>query len=188
MGASGSGVTTLGRALANALATSDHDTDDYYWLPTTPPYRQKRDVADRVRLMHELFLGQGKWVLSGSLDHWGENIVPFFDLVVFLTAPTEIRLKRLRDRQLRQFGAAAVEPGGWRHLETEEFVEWASHYEDGTREGRKLARHEAWLNTLKCPVLRLDGARPVMELVDEIVTLFPANPVAIHQVPRQPPA
>jgi adenylate kinase family enzyme len=44
-GASGSGVTSLGRALANALASSHHDTDDYFWLPTTPPYRLQREVA-----------------------------------------------------------------------------------------------------------------------------------------------
>ena len=36
MGASGAGVSTLGRALAGALALPHHDTDDYFWLPTIP--------------------------------------------------------------------------------------------------------------------------------------------------------
>jgi adenylate kinase family enzyme len=36
MGASGSGVTTLGRALAARLALPHHDSDDYFWLPTAP--------------------------------------------------------------------------------------------------------------------------------------------------------
>jgi len=35
-GASGAGVTTLGRATADALAFPHHDTDDYYWLLTAP--------------------------------------------------------------------------------------------------------------------------------------------------------
>jgi adenylate kinase family enzyme len=39
-GASGLGVTSLGRALADALALPHHDTDDYLWLPTTPLYRE----------------------------------------------------------------------------------------------------------------------------------------------------
>ena len=51
VGASGSGATSLGRALAEALALPHHDTDDYLWKPTTPPYRELRDVAERVRLM-----------------------------------------------------------------------------------------------------------------------------------------
>jgi adenylate kinase family enzyme len=55
-GASGSGVTTLGRALADALALPHHDTDDYLWQPTTPPYRQMRETAERLRLMREMFV------------------------------------------------------------------------------------------------------------------------------------
>ena len=103
MGASGAGVTTLGRALAETLAIPHHDTDDYFWRPTTPPYREKREVADRLRLMREVFLDRADWVLSGSLDGWGTSIVSFFDLVVFLYAPTEVRLRRLREREARHF-------------------------------------------------------------------------------------
>jgi adenylate kinase family enzyme len=173
MGASGSGATTLGRAVADALASPNHDTDDYYWLPTTPPYRDRRELADRLRLMHELFLGRDKWVLSGSLDNWGAAIVPFFDLVVFLTVARDMRLKRLRDREARLYGETEILPGGKRNQETEEFIEWASHYEDGTRGGRSLPRHEAWLATLPCPVIRLDGARERASLVTEVLRALP---------------
>ena len=173
MGASGSGTTTLGRALADRLGIPHHDTDDYYWLPTDPPYRDRRDVADRVRLMREMFLGRDQWVLSGSLDGWGAQIVPYFDLVVLLSVPSEIRSRRLREREKHHFGNDAVAPGGWRYQETEEFIEWASHYDDGTREGRNRIRHEAWLATLHCPVVRLDGMQAIDSLVDEIVTALP---------------
>jgi adenylate kinase family enzyme len=101
MGASGSGVTTLGRALADALALPCHDSDDYFWLPTTPPYRVQRDVAERLRLMEAMFLPRADWVLSGSLAGWGDPIIAKFDLVVFLRTPREIRLTRLRARPFR---------------------------------------------------------------------------------------
>ena len=172
MGAPGSGVTTLGRALATALALPHHDTDDYFWAPTTPPYRTQRAVPERLRLMEEVFLPRADWVLSGSLVGWGNDIVPNFDLVVFVTTPRDIRLRRLRAREATHFGADVVAPGGWRHEETESFIEWASHYEDNTREGRNLARHESWLATLPCPILRVDGSRPVGELVAEICRLL----------------
>jgi adenylate kinase family enzyme len=167
-GASGSGVTSLGRAVAEALAISLHDTDDYFWRPTNPPYREMREVADRLRLMREVFLDRSDWVLSGSLDGWGDPIIPHLDLVVFLYVPTPIRLERLRAREARRFGADAVAPGGSMHQQAEYCVEWASHYDDGTREGRNLARHQAWLATLPCPVLRLDGTRQVQDLVKEV--------------------
>jgi adenylate kinase family enzyme len=169
MGASGAGVTTLGRALADALAIPHHDADDYYWQPTSPPYRDKRVIADRLRLMRELFLDRGAWVLSGSLDGWGDPLVPFFDRVLFVLVPTEVRLQRLRAREARRFGADATAPGGWRHRECEEFIEWASHYDDGTREGRNLKRHETWLAGLPCPVLRIDGTRATREMVEHVL-------------------
>jgi adenylate kinase family enzyme len=167
-GASGAGVTSLGRALADAFAFPHHDTDDYFWQPTIPPYQKKREIAERLRLMREMFLGRADWVLSGSLEGWGDPIVAHFDLVVFLHTAKEIRLRRLRAREARHFGADAVAPGGWRRQETEEFIEWASHYDDGDREGRTLEKHLAWLAKLPCPVLRLDGARPLPELVKDV--------------------
>lgn len=168
MGASGSGVTSLGRATAGALERPHHDSDDYYWLPTAPPYLNKRDVADRLRLMQEMFLERADWVLSGSLDGWGDPIVPYFDLVVCLSTPNALRLERLAAREAKRFGTDAVVPGGWRHQEMTDFIDWASHYEDGTREGRSLERHEAWLARLPCRVLRLDGSRPLPELVRKV--------------------
>ena len=160
MGASGAGVTTLGRAVADTLSAPHHDTDDYFHQPTTPPYRRQREVTDRLRLMREVFLDRSDWVLSGSLDDWGGPVIAWFDLVAFVYVPTEIRLRRLRDREARR---------GWDAGGTEDFIEWASHYDDGTREGRNLPRHEAWLTTLRCPVLRLDGTLPIGVLVERVV-------------------
>jgi len=168
MGASGSGVTTLGRALAGRLALPHHDTDDYFWVPTVPPYQTTRPATERLRLMREMFLPRLDWVLSGSVTGWGDELVPLFDLVVYVTTPRDIRLKRLRAREAAHFGVDAVAPGGWRHDETESFVDWASHYETGDREGRSLATHEAWLAGLPCPVLRVDGSRPLADLVEQL--------------------
>ncbi len=173
-GASGAGVTTLGRALADALGTTHHDTDDYFWQPTSPPYRLQRRIADRLRLMQEMFLDRPDWVLSGSLDDWGRAVAARFDVVAFVYTPTDIRLHRLRERETLRFGRNAVSPGGWRHEETEAFIEWASHYDDATREGRNLPRHLAWVDTLRCPVLRLDGTLPVGDLVEQVVRSLPA--------------
>ncbi len=48
-GASGSGTTTLGRALAAELSCPHFDSDDYFWLPTDPPYTTQRDSEERNR-------------------------------------------------------------------------------------------------------------------------------------------
>jgi adenylate kinase family enzyme len=173
MGASGAGVTSLGRALADALAIPHHDTDDYFWRPTTPPYQDKREIAERLRLMREVFVPRADWVLSGSLNGWGDPLIPAFNWVVFVATPREIRLQRLRAREATRFGVGAVAPGGWRHQETEEFIEWASGYDEGDGVSRNLAKHQVGraalpCPALPCPVLRLDGSRPLPELVAEV--------------------
>jgi adenylate kinase family enzyme len=168
-GASGSGTTTLGRAVANALAIPHHDTDDYLWQPTTPPYRDLRPAADRLRLMLELFLPRAEWVLSGSLQGWGDPIISHFDIVVFLYTAKDLRLQRLRAREAARYGNDAVAPGGWRHQDTEDFIAWASHYDEGNKVSRTLEKHQAWLASLPCPVIRLDGTSALPELVRQVV-------------------
>lgn len=111
--------------------------------------------------MREMFLPRLDWVLSGSITGWGDELIPLFDLVVYVTTPCE---QRLRAREAAHFGADAVAPGGWRHAETEAFVEWASHYEAGDREGRNLAKHETWLSGLPC----VDGSRLLADLVEQL--------------------
>ena len=59
--------------------------------------------------------------------------------------------------------------GGWRYRECEEFIEWASRYDDGARAGPNLKRHEAWLTGLPCRVVRIDGTRPTRELVAQVL-------------------
>jgi adenylate kinase family enzyme len=179
LGASGAGVTTLGRAVADALAAPHHDTDDYYWTPTTPPYREKRRADERLRLMRLMFVPRSEWVLTGSLDDWGSDLAALFDLVVFVRTPVEVRLARLRQREALRYGTQALAPGGWQHEDCEAFIDWASHYEDGRREGRHLARHLAWLRTLSCPVLHVDGTRAIKDLAAEIVAALPEFPGSI---------
>lgn len=106
-------------------------------------------------------------VVSGSLDGWGDRLVPQFRMVAFLRVPTEVRIARLKVREARRFGAV-IEPGGWRHEESQAFIAWAAGYDSGALPGRSLLRHEAWLADLPCPVVRLDGTWPTDALVDAV--------------------
>ena len=85
-----------------------------------------------------MFLPRAHWVLSGSLQGWGDPVISYFDLAVFLYTVKNIRLQRLRAREASCFGADAVAPGGWRYEETEEFIEWASRYDEGDTVSRTL--------------------------------------------------
>lgn len=167
-GAAGCGVTTLGRALAGRLGAVHIDTDDHYWIATDPPYQRKRDVPARLAGISAEQARSGRWVLSGMLEAWAESAIKDAELIVFLEVPTEVRLARLKARERERFGDALL-PGGIMHETHRGFIEWAAQYEHGTQPGRSRPRQERWLAGLAKPVLRLDGTRPVQELVAEIV-------------------
>ena len=158
LGASGSGTTTLGSALATKHGHIHLDTDNFYWIATDPPFREKRPIDQRLDLLREAMRRSNSWVLSGSLSGWGDVLVPEFDLVIFLVVPNEVRMQRLRARELRRYG----------HLLNVEFLEWANKYDTEGLEMRSRKLHEAWLKTLPTPVLRLEGDRPVDELLAQV--------------------
>ena len=164
MGASGSGTTTLARALASEWAVPHADADDYFWVPTDPPYVDRRPEADRLRLMQEVFVPRDAWVLSGSVMDWGEPLLDHVDAVVFCSLASDVRLERLRAREAVRYGTA-VDPGGERAEAFAEFLAWASGYDEPGFGGRSRVAHEAWLADLACPVVRVDTARPVDELL-----------------------
>lgn len=164
-GASGSGTSTLGRALADLLAVPHLDTDDFYWEAGDPPFTVKRGVAERLRLLGQA-QGPGGWVLSGSLDGWGEPALTGCALIVLLTAPTPIRLLRLRRREAARFGDR-IAAGGDMVRNHSEFLKWAASYDDAYFQGRSLTRHLNWLSGRNEQVLELDGRRPAEELAEE---------------------
>lgn len=169
-GASGCGVTTLGAALAARLDAIHIDADDHFWIATDPPYREKREVPERLARIRAEQARTGRWVLSGTLDGWAESVSRDAELIVFLEVPTEVRVERLRSRERARFGDALL-PGGAMHEHHREFIEWAAAYDGGTLPGRNRPRHERWLAGLDKPFLRLDGTFSTDHLVASIIAL-----------------
>ena len=179
-GASGSGTSSLAAALARWHGHRHLDTDDFYWMPTDPPFQQVRPPGERLARLESAIEQSPTWVLSGSLCGWGDPLIPRFDLVVFLLVPTPVRIARLRAREEQRYGAAAIAPGGPLHRAHVEFMDWATRYDDGGLDMRSHAMHEAWLTTVAAPLVRLVGDRP---LGDQLALLERASaaPGSPHQ-------
>ena len=169
MGASGSGTTTLARTLASWWSVPHADADDYFWVPTDPPYAEKRPEPDRIALMRQVFVPREAWVLSGSMLGWGEEVVTECDAVVFLRLDPAERMRRLHAREELRREGRAVDPDAW-----EEFLTWASGYDDPEFTGRSLWAHEEWLAEVGRPVLTLDSAAPPDELRDAVLAWEPS--------------
>ena len=155
IGAAGSGTTSLGQAGAAAIGISCLDSDDYFWLPTRPPYQHKRGASERLSLLLSDLSKRQDCVLSGSIVSWGKELEDSFSLIVFLTVDAATRVARLLDRETARFEKA-----------DDNFIEWAAQYDECRLPGRSRHIHEEWLSTRTCPILRIAGDVPIVQSVD----------------------
>lgn len=167
-GASGSGVTTLGASLADAINAPFFDSDDYGWQPSSPPFQERYPIETRVQNLHTDLDGIDHWVLGGSL--WSREIMCTFPftLVVFLYVDTKTRLKRLQQREIERFGIEA-EPGGSHYEQSQTFLNWAASYDDGPMSERSLSLHRSWMEDLPFASLSLETEASTESQVEKIL-------------------
>ena len=168
VGASGAGTSTLGQALEREYGYKWLDTDSYFWMPTDPPFVRPLPHEERVKLLSAAVRENPQCVISGSLCGWGDVFIPKFDLVVFVDTPTEIRVERLEKREYERFGER-IRKGGDMHQNHIDFIEFAKTYDTNSPPERCRRLHEEWFRQLLCPLLRVDGTRPVAELLEQVV-------------------
>lgn len=114
-GAAGSGTSTLARALATVLGARAFEADDYFWLSTDPPFTTKRDPKDRLSLFLRDLEHAPAAVIAGSIIDWGLELEDSLSLIVFPTAPSAVRVERLRRREEALFGRADPKFLEWLH-------------------------------------------------------------------------
>ena len=169
LGASGSGTSTLGAALARRLGVVHTDADSLYWLPTNPPYTTPRSPEARQALLLRTLPVTGHWVFSGAATKWAAPLEPHYELVVFLRLDPAVRMARLRRREAARFGTR-IQAGGDMAATNTAFIAWAEAYDTAGSLRRGLATHEAWLADQPAPILRLDSIASVDDLVTAVMS------------------
>jgi adenylate kinase family enzyme len=177
MGAPGSGVSTLGHALAQQLGVAHLDTDDFHWFTGDDlPYRRRRNPDHRRQILGAALEQNPGWVLSGTLCGWGDVFIPKFEAVIYLWLPTQTRIARIQDREMTRYGAERVQPGGELHSVFEKFCAWAAAYDEPEATFlRSKVREMEWLQQLHCPVLYLTETASVADLVALCETFLKKN-------------
>ena len=170
-GPSGSGVTALGKALATEKIPY-FDVDDYYWKQTEIPFSEKSPIPVRQQQILNDVAPFSHWILGGSLISWGDFIKNDFDLVVYLYVPQDIRIARLKKREYERYGDKIHTHPFWAK-KLADFIDWAKQYEDDTFKGRSRKNHLQWLETLQCPVIKIEGDTTTEERINAVNNLMP---------------
>lgn len=169
-GGSGSGKSTLGRITAQKMNWPYFDLDDYIWQKDTAvPFTQMYSREEKIsRLMADISQDE-HFVMAGSMSSFHEAFDPFFDLMVFLDTDTELRLTRLHQRELEEFGERILE-GGDMYEEHQSFLKNSARYDSDGSPNRQA--HLLWAESVGCPLLKLNGVDSPEENADKIVQAF----------------
>jgi len=158
-GLNGSGKTALAKAVAKELCCKHMDIEQYYFAPADNTYSSPRTREVAEALLFDDIKQHPYFVFSAVNGNITEEISSRYRLVVFLEAPLDVRMKRIRQRSVNMFGSRAL-PGGDMYESEELFFAQAKR--------KTPEKIEAWLNTLNCSIIRLDGTKTIKENTDII--------------------
>ena len=115
-GLNGAGKSTLGIALAEKLHFYFIDNEDLYFPKTDPNYMyaSPRTREEAKKLLFREIKAHENFVFASVKGDYGEEIYPFFQYVILIDVPKDIRMERVKNRSFQKFGNRML-PGGDLH-------------------------------------------------------------------------
>ena len=132
------------------------------YFPKTNPdyiYASPRSREEVEKLLWSEIRAHENFVFTSVKGDYGETIYPFFQYAVLIDVPRDIRIQRVKNRSFQKFGERML-LGGDLHEQEEKFFDFVKSRPENTV--------EEWAKSLECPILRIDGTKPIEENVDFI--------------------
>ena len=166
-GLNGAGKSTLGKALAEKLHFYFIDNEDLYFPKTDPlyTYASSRSHDEVEKLLLDEIKAHENFVFASVKGDYGEAIRSFFQYIVLIAVPKNIRIQRVKNRSYQKFGDRML-PGGDLYEQEESFFDFVK--------SRAENSVEEWVQTMDRPIIRIDGIRPIEESVKIIIEQIPS--------------
>lgn len=160
-GLNGSGKTDLGKALAKKLHYYFIDHEDLYFPKTKSNYIYDRPRTDREVegiLLSEIAKHEN-FVLASVRSAFA-SVTPSLKIAIVVSAPVEIRVKRIWTHSYEKFGERML-PGGDLYEQERGFLELAGK--------RTVEYAEDWLDGFKGEIIRVDSTDGIGKNVKDIL-------------------
>ena len=161
-GLNGSGKSTLGRALAEKIGFYFIDDENLYFSRSNhnEPYTNPKPRHEVEQLLMNEVKNHPDFVFAAVKGDYEKDIISMYDYVIMIEVPKSVRSKRVRNRSFKKFGNRML-IGGDLYNQEEAFFQMV--------ESRQGSYVENWLQTVKCPIIRVDGTKPIDENVEYII-------------------
>ena len=164
-GLNGTGKSTLGRMLSDRMGYEFIDNEDLYFPKTDPLYMfsSPRSKEEVIQLLEERISENKQFIFASVRGNYGYRLIASLDRIILIEVPKQIRSQRVRDRSYQKFGNRILPGGDLYDRENK----WFS-----LTETRPETYVTDWLETINCPLIRIDGTLPVEENVDYLVSVL----------------
>lgn len=164
-GLNGTGKSTLGRMLSDRMGYEFIDNEDLYFPKTDPLYMfsSPRSKEEVIQLLEERISENKQFIFASVRGNYGYRLIASLDRIILIEVPKQIRSQRVRDRSYQKFGDRILPGGDLYDRENK----WFS-----LTETRQETYVTDWLETINCPVYRIDGTLPIEENVDYLVSVL----------------
>ncbi len=164
-GLNGAGKSMLGKALAEKLQYRFIDSEDLYFPQKNSkyPYTVMRSREEAEKILLDEIRKHENFVFASVNGDYGPNITSFFQYVVIIEVPKEIRMQRVKNRSFQKFGDRML-PGGDCYEQEKQFFEFVQN--------RKEDLIEKWVESLDCTIIHVDGIVSIEENVNHIAKII----------------
>ena len=100
--------------------------------------------------------------------NWSEDIILTIGIAFLIEAPLEMRLKRIQDREIKRFGERVLS-GGDMYSQQEDFRKMV------IEKNEEIVYASA--QKLKCPVIMLNGTKPVDNNIQRVLEALDNNKI-----------
>lgn len=164
-GHNGVGKSTIGRILADRLSYQFIDNEDLYFQKNDKSYMfsNPRSKDEVIHLLEEKIESNDKFVFAAVKGDYGDKLLAKLDYAILVEVPKETRMERVKARSAQKFGDRMLDNGDLSSKENSWFEKVNSRPEDFVTK---------WIEILDCPIIRIDGAAPVEENVEYLLSIL----------------
>lgn len=163
-GLNGAGKSTVGREFAKRISYQFIDIEDLYFPKgdSSYIYSDPKSKEQVIRSLEKAISQEDNYVLAAVKGDYGEVFMSSLSLVVLIEVPKCIRLKRVYDRSFLKFGERILEGGDLFERENNFFTVVRNRPENYVT---------SWIESVDCPVVKIDGTRTIEENVDFLLSI-----------------
>lgn len=167
-GPPGAGSSTLARELATKLSSPLYEIAEIFSVPEKEFYPRPTDPSQSSKLYEEL-CQTPQWIVTGSIALWDSQIKELLDGVIYLQLLRLKRLDRLKFRETELYGSSIADPSTREFKRFNQFMYWASQFDQAGMERESKILHENWLRSLKTEILRVDASQSFEDSIQKIL-------------------